>query len=335
MELVAWRDSPLARRALTEGIPVHAAARVAPQLLTALTLKRLADQARFDVVHLHDAHGLTPAWLAGMHRRTALVASRRVIYPIPQNPLALARYQSVDRVIAVSRFVREKMLASGLKSDHVEVVYDGVELPPLAGNEARLRARQRWNVPGASDVPLLGYVGYFLPEKGQELLIRALPVVARRYPNCVLLLVGDGPCRSRLEQLASHLGVGSAVRFVGVVEDIEQVYQALDIFLFPSLAEGLGSSLLGAMSYRLPAVAVARCAIPEVIEDGRNGLLVATPDPDALAAAVLRLLDDASLAASLGAAARETIQQRFSVDHMVQNTLDIYHRFCGRSGDHS
>ncbi|HVA01067.1 MAG TPA: glycosyltransferase family 4 protein [Terriglobia bacterium] len=327
-ELVALRDSPLARRAQAEGIAVHEAGRLAPQLLAALPLKKLAGQARFEVVHIHDAHGLTPAWLAGVHKRARLIASRRVIYPIPQNPLALARYRAVHRVVAVSRFVKETLLTSGLARDQVEVIYDGVEVPPVPGLEERLEARRRWNVPDSSDGPLLGYAGYFLAEKGQESLIRALPMVQERYPHCRLLLPGDGPCRTRLEQLARHLGVQSAVVFPGFVDDIEQVYRALDVYIFPSRAEGLGSSLLSAMSYGLPVVAVAQCAVPEVIQDGRNGLLVPSPDTEAIAAAILRLLDDSSLSASLGAAARATIQQRFSADRLVQDTLGLYERLC-------
>ncbi|MCL5006140.1 MAG: glycosyltransferase family 4 protein, partial [Acidobacteria bacterium] len=190
------------------------------------------------------------------------------------------------------------------------------------------RARQRWSVPDSSDAPLLGYVGYFQPEKGQEFLIRAMPLVQKRYPNCRLLLAGDGPCRHRLEELALELGVRPAVHFLGVVDDVAQVYQALDIFVFPSLAEGLGSALLSAMSYGLPSVAVARCAVPEVIQDGRNGLLVPEPDHGAIAAAVLCLLDDTSLSAGLAAAAHKTIKQYFSVDRMVAETIKLYIRVC-------
>jgi glycosyltransferase involved in cell wall biosynthesis len=309
---------------------VHGVGRFAPRLQAALTLTKLL--ARFEVVHSHDAHGLTPAWLAGAHRRARLVASRRVAYPIVQNPLARARYRHVHRIVAVSRFVEASVLRAGFASDQVEVIYDGVKLPPLPEHEERLSARRRWNIPDDGSLPLLGCVGYLLPEKGQEFLIRALPLVQGRYPKARLLLAGDGPCRTRLEQLARDLGVAASVQFAGVVDDIGQVYHALDFFVFPSLAEPLGSSLLAAMSYGLPVVAVARGAVPEVIEDRRNGLLVATPDPGTIAAAVLCLLGDSSLSANLGAAARETIEQRFSVERMVDDTIELYRRLGAETG---
>jgi glycosyltransferase involved in cell wall biosynthesis len=255
-----------------------------------------------------------------------------VAYPIAQNQFALARYRHAHRIVAVSRFVRESVLASGLPSEQVEVIYDGVQVPHLLTQEEGLEARRRWDVPDSSDLPLLGCVGYLLPEKGQELLIRALPIVRKEYQDCRLVLAGDGPCRAGLERLALQLGVERAVQLAGVVDDISQVYQALDVFLFPSLAEPLGSSLLSAMAYGLPVVAIAGGAVPEVIEDGRNGLLVHTPEPRGIAAAVLRLLHDPSLSARLGIAARKTIEERFSADRMAQETIDLYQRVCSQRG---
>jgi glycosyltransferase involved in cell wall biosynthesis len=331
-ELVAVRESPLAKRAQAGGVRVHAVGRSGARFRAVLRLRKLLRDGRFDIVHCHDPHGLTTAWLAGVHRYARLVAFRSVAYPIAQNLFALARYRQADRIIAVSRFVRESVLASGLPSERVEVIYDGVQVPHLPTQQEGLEARRRWDVPDSSDLPLLGCVGYLLPEKGQESLIRALPIVQKQYQDCHLLLAGDGPCRAGLERLALELGVERAVQLAGVVDDVSQVYQALDVFLFPSLAEPLGSSLLSAMAYGLPVVAVAGGAVPEVIEDGRNGLLVHTPEPSSIAAAVLRLLHDPSLSARLGIAARKTIEERFSADRMAQETSDLYQRVCIQRG---
>lgn len=312
-EMAAVEGSPLAERARAAGVRVHAVGRA----LAPLAIRGLLGGARFDLVHCHDAHGLTAAWLAGAGRRVPLVASRRVAYPLARNALARRRYQAAARIIAVSEFVKRSVVASGVPAAKVEVVYDGVELPVLAPGRER----------GAASGPrLLGCVGYLLPEKGQELLIRALPLLLDRRPDCRLLLAGAGPCRAALERLARQLGVAGAVRFAGFVDDIDGVYRSLDVFLFPSLAEPLGSALLSAMAYGLPAIAAARGAVPEVIEDGRDGLLVRELAPEAFAAAVSRLLDDPALAARLGAAARQTVDSRFSADAMTRGTLQVYHR---------
>jgi glycosyltransferase involved in cell wall biosynthesis len=310
-ELLAVRESPLALRAAAVGVRVHPVAQFGARFRAVPKLRRLVREARFDVVHCHDAHSVTAAWLAGVSAHTRLVASRRVAYPLG---MALARYRRAARVVAVSRFVRESVLASGLPEAQVEVVYDGVELPDLAPREKH-------------DSPVLGCVGHLLPEKGQELLVRALPAVLEKFPSCQLVLAGGGRCRDLLERLALRLGVQHALQFAGIVEDVAAIYRSLDVFLFPSLAEPLGSSLLDAMAYGLPVVALAAGGVPEVVEDGQNGLLAA---PDGFAEAVLRLLEDSTLAARLGGAARRTIGERLTARRMVEETLALYERVCRR-----
>lgn len=325
-ELIAVRDSPLAERCRAAAIPVHTVDRSGARFHAARRLgELLRREPSYAIVHCHDAHGLTAAWGARAHKHAAVVASRRVAYPLSQNPLALMRYRCARRIIAVSRFVAQSVLVSGLPAEVVEVIHDGVELPPLTSSDDRVRARQRWSLP-TLNTPLLGCVGYLLPEKNQALLIQLMPKLRERYPDCRLLLAGDGRCRADLEDLARQAGVADLVQFAGVVEDVAAVYAALDIFVFPSFAEPLGSSLLAAMGYGLPCVALGGGAVPEVMESEINGLVIANPDPQAFAAAVLRLLDDPALAGRLGMAARQTIELRFSADRMVQETSDLYGR---------
>jgi glycosyltransferase involved in cell wall biosynthesis len=163
-----------------------------------------------------------------------------------------------------------------------------------------------------------------LPEKGQEFLVRAMVEVRAKFPRARLLLAGDGPCRGQLERLARELGVAEAVIFAGFVEDIAQVYRALDVFVFPSLAEPLGTSLLAAMGWGLPAVAVASGGVPEYVEDGVSGLLVERAEHGLLSAAMVRVLREAGLAGRLGSGARERIASRLTADHMVDQTVEIY-----------
>jgi len=320
-ELLSVLGSALAERTCAAGISTHTTSAALGRLGAARLLRRLLRGRGFDVVHANEAHALTAAWLAGAHRRAPVVVSRRVAFPLNANRLARARYQTARRVLAISRFVAQSVVDSGLPAGVVRVVYDGVEVPPLPTPESRRRARERWGTPAGD--PLLGCVGYLLPEKGQESLLRALPAIRARIPNCRLLLAGDGPCRPRLERLAEQLGVHSAVQFAGHLQDVAEVYRALDLFVFPSLAEPLGTSLLAAMACGLPVMAVAGGGVPEVIEEG-SGLLLAQSSPDEIARAAVALLLDRDRAARLGVAARRVIQQRFTSDHMVDATLKIY-----------
>jgi glycosyltransferase involved in cell wall biosynthesis len=327
-ELLSVRGAALAERAKAAGMAVHEAPASGRRLGAALRLRRLLRKTRFDVLHANEPHALTACWLAGAHRRIPLVAARRVAYPIATSPIARARYLAARRIIAVSEFVARSVANSGLPPSAIRVVYDGVNVPPLATDDSRRQARQRWSMTG--DGPLIGCVGYLLPEKGQEFLLRALPDIRARFANCRLLLVGDGHERPHLERLADQLGVRTTVHFAGLVKDLDDVYKALDVFVFPSLAEPLGSSLLMAMAAGLPTVAVASGAVPEVIESEVSGLLVPRADQNEIAAAVIRLIADSELAARLGLRAREVICERFSADRMVEETARVYNELVSR-----
>ena len=172
------------------------------------------------------------------------------------------------------------MIESGLPKAYVEVIYDGVEIPseiPLADREI---ARAQFAIPKES--PCIGNVGAFVPEKGQAILVRALAELRRnrpQFPGCVLLLCGEGPEQARLQELARQLGLHDAVRFAGPVTDLQKVFAAMDVFAFPSHEEPLGSVLLAAMAQGLPVAAIGRGGIPEIVENGKNGLLVNSLDP--------------------------------------------------------
>ena len=329
VELLALRGGALERRAKADGFTVHGIPPARVRLGGAAALRKLLAHGRFEIVHAHDPHGLTAAWLASAHRRTALIAQRRVANPIRRNSVALARYRAAHRIFAISRFVARSVIDSGIEPHRVEVVHEGVELPPPVSHEARRKARGHFGI--RDDEILLGCVGYLLPEKGQEALLRALPGIRERFPQCRLLFAGDGPCRKALERLARGRRLDGTVIFGGFIEKIAQVYEALDVFVFPSPAEPLGTSLLAAMSYGLPTVAVAGGGVPEIVDSGRSGILVSASEPQPIADAILDLLSDRARTKRLGHAARETIEHRFSADRMVESTIAAYQKLLRES----
>lgn len=322
VELIAARNSALAIRSTQAGIPVHQVVKLGLRAAAAVAIRGLIRRKNFNLIHLNEPHALTAAWLARAHKRAAMVVSRRVAYPLKQDEFARARYLAAERILAISRFVKDSVLASYVPADMVQVVYEGVEVPSPVTAEARQQARRHWGV-GEGET-LFGCVGYLLPEKGQELIVRALPSVRANFPGSRLLLAGDGPCRPGLEALTRDLGLKNSVIFAGFIEDVSKVYAALDAFLFPSLAEPLGTSLLAAMAWGLPVIAVASGGVPEYVENGVAGLLVTHPDLRLFSVAMLRLLTNQELAKRLGAAARGAIQSRFTADHMVDRTIRAY-----------
>lgn len=342
-ELLTIRDSLLARRAESAGIRVHvvglrwrqfAASQIIGSLsgarfslrrfVSASSKLRKPNPEAVDLIHANEPHALTAAWLARAHHRLPVVASRRVIFPLSKNAVSRARYRSAASIVAVSQCVASALAASGISPDQITVIPDGVPIPEVASAEQRAEARRSLNI--ESNALIIGCVAALTPDKGQDILIRALPAIRAQFPNCELLLPGDGPCRKKLAALARECGVEAAVHFVGFVEDIARVYAAMDLFAFLAQAEALGTSLLLAMSQALPVVAIERGGIPEVVEDGKNGLLVENLDPEAFSSIVARLFANPEEAARLGAAARETVMARFSLDRMVEEMLGLYAR---------
>jgi glycosyltransferase involved in cell wall biosynthesis len=207
------------------------------------------------------------------------------------------------------------------------VTPDGVEIPELVLPEERARARARWKI--APEERVLALVASFTAEKGHALLFDAFaalqtPEYQKQLPRCRLLLAGDGVLRTALERQANALGISDAVIFAGFIADVRAVYAACDLFVFPSLQEGGGTSLLDAMAYALPVIATASGGIKEIIEDGRNGLLLGEPTPRSIATAAAGLLTAPETGRKLGAAARETVFERFSAERMVANTLATF-----------
>ena len=326
-ELIANEDSLLARRAKDAGISVHGVRPGRRRFAAAFHIRRLVRGRLVDVVQANEPHALSSAWLARAHRSVPVVVSRRIAHPLSRGSISLARYRAAARIIAVSHFVEKSVIESGLPANRVEVIYDGVEIPPEICRPDRERSRAKFTIPTES--LCIGNVAAFVPEKGHANLLKAFAKLRETVPGCVLLLCGDGPEQTTLQELARQLNVLDAVKFAGHVSDITEGLAAMDVFAFPSHEEPLGSALLAAMAHGLPVVAIGRGGIPEVVEDGKNGLHVDNLDPDALAAAIARLLENPEEAQRLGKAARETITSRFSADQMVEATLRLYERVTG------
>jgi L-malate glycosyltransferase len=326
VELVVASGSALGKRAARCGVRVDFVSRGLFRLHAARQVRRLLRSGRFDVVHANEAHAVTAVWLAlwgpREPRRVPFVISRRVGYPIGKSTLARMRYRAAARIVANSKWVAEQANASGAPAEKLSVVYEGVEVPPRFTAEQRLGARGRWGI--AESTALLGCVGVLLPDKGQEWLIRALAEVKKEFSSAKLLLAGDGPCRSRLEELARTLGLQDDVIFAGFVKDIETVYAALDVFLLPSFFEALNNSLLAAMAYEIPSIAFSKGALGEIIEDGQSGLLVSGPALAEISGAVTKILREKALAMSLGQAGRARVEHNFSAERMVGGMIRVY-----------
>ncbi len=321
VELLVAQESPLARRALEAGIDVHQVSRLGLRVWAAKAFRGLMANGKFQLAHLNEPHALTAAWLARAHRTVPLLLSRRIGFPLRRNWVSRARYKTVERFVANSKDVARSLADSGIATERISIVNEGVEILPGPTREQRKSAREHW---GVSDHEFLfGCVGVFVPEKGQQHLIEALAQLRTGHPEARLLLAGDGICRAELERRANQFGQSEAVLFPGFVSDVERVYAALDAFVFPSEFEGLGTALQAAMAARLPCVSTRRGALAEVVENARTALVV-EPKGNEFAAAMMRLIEDEGLRRKLGDAGRSEVERRFSAGRMVENTIRVY-----------
>ena len=221
---------------------------------------------------------------------------------------------SAALVIALSEQWRERLLAIA-PTARVEVLPNGVALPDLQG---RRRPPE----------PALLFVGDLIRAKGLHDLIRAFGRIAARFPHLKLICAGGRP-PAEMTRLAAQLGLQQRVVWPGWLgpQRLRAELGRATVFALPSYAEGMPMALLEAMSWGLPVIATPVGGVPQVIEHGVNGLLVAPGDTDGLAAALARLLSEPALRESLGAAARRTIETRFSLDTALERLGELYRRF--------
>ena len=271
-----------------------------------------AETKRADIVHTHLVH----ADVYG-----ALGAARLVSTKHNDDPFRAGAFRFVERALtrraakviaiteALARFQVERV---GLPADKVEVIHYGLDDLPAA-----------WGSNPPDDVPaearVLLAVCRLEPQKGLDIAIRALPDIRTRHPTAELVVLGEGPQRPDLEELAANLEV--PVHLLGRVPDVAAWLQRADVLVHPARWEGFGLALLEAMLASKPVVATSVSSIPEIVVDGKTGLLVPPDEPQALAAAVTRILDDPG---DYGEQGRRRAQSQFSVSRMADRTLALY-----------
>jgi glycosyltransferase involved in cell wall biosynthesis len=196
----------------------------------------------------------------------------------------------------------------------------GIRLEELDTYVSREEARRDLQVSGF----VLGAVGRLEEQKGHAHLLTALAQVRPEIPDFTLVLVGDGRQRQDLERQANDLGLAGLVRFLGTRRDLPVIYRALDLFVQPSLWEGLPLALLKAMGAGLPVLATRVSGVREAVTEGQNGRLVAPADPGALAQALIRMYRDPEDRGRMGAAARLTIREHYSLAAMLARLESLY-----------
>jgi glycosyltransferase involved in cell wall biosynthesis len=229
-------------------------------------------------------------------------------------------------VIAISPAVQQH-LKNDLRvaDERIALIPNGVELDafPLKSEDEKRALRRAWQLPGG---PLLGIVARLSDVKGHAVLIDAMPAVLARFPDARLLIVGEGKMEASLKKQAAGLGLEQRVIFLPSVNRTADILPMLDIFILPSLQEGLGLSAMEAQAAGVPVVASRVGGLASLIEDGRTGRLVEPRNSGQLAEAVLDLLEHPQDAEAMGRRARAFIEREYSAEQMARDTVKMYEK---------
>lgn len=304
--------------------------------LTLVDLYRFIRKERFDIVHTHISKagilGRFAAWLA----RTPIVVHtihtfafhdfqpkwKNWLYIMLERIAARMTY----RLVAVSSLNIDKSLQYNIgQSEQFSTIYSGIELSKFELPDFDPEA-YRLQLGLDPDRPIVGVVGRLTFQKNPTCFVRAVSLLADRYPDVQFVLVGDGELREEVEQLRDALGLKERLILLGHRADTPQIFSCLDIVAHTSFYEGMGRVFAEAMACSKPIVATDVDGVAEAVDGIERGLLVPPNDPEALAEALSRLLDDRNLAMQMGQRGQAWVKERFEVRQMVRQIEALYER---------
>ncbi|MCS6297091.1 MAG: glycosyltransferase family 4 protein [Nitrospira sp.] len=325
--LCVFRPGWLQERSQARGVPTYV---IPTQGMTdwrwAFRFRDLLKYEHVDLIHAHEFDANVQGAAVAIHLGIPLVATVHGKHYFWEKLRRRLAYRWVSRratMVAVSedlkRFIVEKV---GVSSERITVLYNGVDVPPipvLADIEA---CRREINLQGTDRV--VGVVGNLYPVKGHQYLIDAIPEVLEKYPDTSFVFAGRGQLETALKQQVNRLGLGTRVHFLGLRQDIPRILALLDVFVLPSLSEGLSMAILEAMMAGKPVIATRVGGNPEIVLEGETGFLVPPKDSPALAASLIALLKNRHLASEFGENGKRRAERQFSLQTMVSSYQALY-----------
>jgi glycosyltransferase involved in cell wall biosynthesis len=282
------------------------------------SLRRLIREEGYDVAHFHTkrAHALA-LWLGRAHPGVRFVVTRRMDYPVKRNWYTHYLYNvCVDGVVAISTKIAALLVEGGVRREKIRVIHSGVE--PGAFQIVQAEADN-------SSFPVIGTVAVLEERKGHPFLLQAAAHLKQQGHRLRYRIAGDGSQRERLQKLALELGLSEDIEFVGFIRDVPDFLSSIDIFVLPSLFEGLGVAVLEAMAAGKPVVATDVGGLSELVDDRRTGLLVPPRDSRALARAISDLVSKRDLLREMGKNGQERVLGNFTMGQMAKKNEDYYY----------
>lgn len=273
--------------------------------LDPITVYRLVMLIRQQQIQILHSHLSTASLLGAVAARLSGIPSVAHVHGLN----SAGSYRLASRLVAVSSAVKEHLCKQGISENKIMVIHNGVDLTRFQPQSVS-QAREQLDL---QDGPLIGVFGRLSPEKGQETAIQAMVRLRAKHPAARLLLVGRGREEARLTELTSSLGLDQNVVFTGFQADIRSLMAACDVVVVPSRKEGFGLTAVEAMALARPVLASRVGGLPEVVEDGRTGLLFPVNDTAALAEMLEGLINNPARAEELGQQGRQRVERFFDM----------------------
>lgn len=229
-----------------------------------------------------------------------------------------------NQMVAVSENLKEDISKyEGIRTDKIKVILNGIDGNKYKNKIDKNKKRKELNIDNRNN-PILGFVGRLSPEKGLIYLIKAMKLLVKEFPNILLLIVGEGALLEELKRETKALGMEQNIRFIGPRSDINEILGILDIFVLPSLREGLPLVLLEAAAASLPIVATDVGGNRQVVKHGTNGLLVKHGDATSLYNAIKKMIMDEAMRKEFGCKSFDLFINNFTIETMIKKYEDIY-----------
>ena len=291
----------------------------------------LVKKEQIDVIHAHEftanVYGALMGRLTGIPV-IATVHGQNYYWEQAKRRIAYRLVSRSARMVAVSENLKQFVIQrAGVPSARIGVMYNGVE-PFVRPSGEQLQATLDGLDLGKWD-HIVGAVGSLYSVKGHTYLVQAIPEILRTHPRTLVIVVGRGDLESTLKEEAAKLRVEEHIRFLGFRNDVSVLLSLMDVFVLPSLSEGLSMALLEAMAAEKPVVATNVGGNPELVVEGQTGYLVPSQDPRPLADRIIRLLSSKGLAQELGVQGRLRVEKQFSFKGMVNAYQQYYEEAIG------
>lgn len=330
--IACHKGSMLAQKAKEAGLKVHEVNMVKQAYL--FTIPKLVKIIKKENVDIVSTHSSVDSWAGGIAAKLTgrkLVRFRHNIYKIGKDPMTRFIYKIPNKIICISDEVKKTMINCGIAVKNLVVINSSVDTDRF--NPENAKGLNKNVLPLPEKAVVIGNTSSFAEVKGQIFLLKAFNIIARQKP-CYLLFA----CRLADNYKVKYLefvepDLRNNVIFLGHRDDIPSVIKSLDIFVFPSFVEGLGTALIEAMAMRKPVVVSDIPTFRNFIEDRTNGIFFRPRDPEDLALKVISLLGDNELKRKIGLNAQRTVYEKFSLKNMLDTTEKLYIEMLGARQD--